>query len=280
MALAFAKYEGLGNDFIVVEAADASGLDAAEAVALCDRHRGVGADGVLLLGARDGLPSMDVINADGSTPEMCGNGLRCVALHLARTGRAPGERFRIATGAGPHDCHVIEAGDRGAVEVSMRAASFEPAEVGIDATQPWLDVPLEVGGVTLRVSAASMGNPHAVSFDPVSAEARLRLGPLLGAHPRFARGANAGFAELTGTASLDLHVFERGAGWTQACGTGACAAAAAAVATGRVRAGVPLDVRLPGGVLRIVVGEPGERISMTGPARHVFDGVLTREQRS
>jgi len=276
MSLPFSKYEGLGNDFLVVEAAAGSVLDTRQVAWLCDRHRGVGADGVLFVSECDGRFRMDVINADGSVPEMCGNGIRCVALHLVRSARASGHELEIDTAAGPHPCRVLGAtANSGAdvereVEVSMRAASLAPAEIGLAAEAPWVDAALRVGEATLHVTAVSMGNPHAVTFDDTGE--RAQLGPLLGQHPSFVRGVNAGFARMLDPQRLQLAVYERGAGWTQACGTGACAAAVAAVETGRAVRGTPLEVQLPGGSLTIVVPAAGERVRMTGPARHVFDG--------
>ena len=278
MRVAFSKYEGLGNDFVVVEGPEAAALGAELAQRICDRHRGVGADGVLRIGmSSQGRPSMQVINADGSVPEMCGNGLRCVALHLARTGRADGQAFEVDTAAGPHRCRVLEPGRSGLrdamVEVALRATSLEPSEVPVRAAAALRDAPLELGGRVLRWTAVSMGKPHAVTFDDPG-PARVELAPLVQNAALFPRGVNVGFAQLRGPRAIELAVFERGAGWTEACGTGACAAAVAAVETGRAARGEALTVQLPGGALTIVVQQPGERVLMTGPARHVFDGVV------
>jgi diaminopimelate epimerase len=273
MALRFSKYEGLGNDFVIVDNAE---LSVAQAVTLCDRHRGIGADGVLLFAsAQAGAPRMRVINADGSRPEMCGNGLRCVALHAVRRGGAePGREFVVETDSGPHACRVAEDARTSLVEVSMRAASLAPSEVPVIAERELLDEPFEVAGTRLRVSCVSMGNPHAVTFDDVTVSARAQLGPLLETHARFPNRANIGFARVLGPQSLELAVWERGVGFTEACGTGACACAVAAVETGRAERRRPIEVRLPGGPLQIRVGERGERIAMTGPARWVFDGEI------
>lgn len=269
MQLQFSKYEGLGNDFVVVDAAH-DALSAEQAVALCDRHLGIGADGVLLVDRSAGVPRMRVINADGSVPEMCGNGIRCVALHLQRSGL--GREFVVDTDAGPHACRVLSGDARQAhVAVSMRAAELAPAAVPVLADAPMIDAPWRVDGQALRLTAVSLGNPHAVSFDDVGAE-RTRLGPAIQRDARFPQGVNVGFARMRGPASVELAVFERGAGWTRACGTGACAAAVAAVETGRAQRGTPVEVALPGGTLVIDVGEPGARLSMTGPARLVFSG--------
>lgn len=267
----FEKYEGLGNDFVVVEGTPAMlSLDAVRAI--CDRHRGVGADGALFTGVSAGRPYMHVVNADGSHAEMCGNGLRCVALHLVRRGLVEDRSFEVDTDAGPHACRVLEVQD-GRVEVSMRPASLAPESVPAIAATPLVDAELRAQGARVRVTAVSMGNPHAVLFDAVG-DARFDLGPAIQDHPTFPQRANVGFARMIGERAIELHVYERGAGWTEACGTGACAAAVAAVETKRAPRGVPIEVQLPGGSLEIVVGAPGERILMTGPARHVFSGKI------
>ena len=271
MDLRFEKYEGLGNDFLVVdEPAAVAALGPADAARLCDRHLGVGADGVLCTGVRDGRPFMRVLNADGSVPEMCGNGVRCVALHLHATGRVTTEPFELDTGAGPHRVQVHVPGPNGLVEVGMVAPSFDPARIPLRSSQPWIEEAITVLDHQMRVTAVSMGNPHAVTFDDLR-EAAPRLGPALELDERFPQRVNVGFARMS-EAGIDLRVWERGVGWTQACGTGACAAAAAAVATGRAERGEDLEVRLPGGVLVIRVHGEGEPVSMKGPARHVFSG--------
>ena len=276
MQLRFSKYEGLGNDFLVVESAHAPDITPTLAERLCDRHFGVGGDGVLLTGVRDGTAFMKVINADGSVPEMCGNGLRCVALYLVRQGLVPGRAFTVATDAGPHEVFVSGVGPRAEVRVMMRPASLEASDVLAGAQGTFVEQPFEIDGHQLHVTAVSMGNPHAVLFDDVH-EHMARLGPRIERDPRFKAGANVGFARMDGPGELDLTVWERGVGFTLACGTGACAAAVAAVETGRSRRGEKLTVRLPGGPLTIEVGERGLPLAMTGPAREVFRGELSVE---
>jgi diaminopimelate epimerase len=155
----------------------------------------------------------------------------------------------------------------------MRAPTLVPAEVPVIAETKVVDEPFQVDGRTLRVTAVSMGNPHAVTFDDPG-DSFSELAGALQRHERFPNHANVGFARVVGPQRIDLHVFERGSGWTRACGTGACAAAVAAIETGRAQRGAPIEVRLPGGPLVITVGAEGERITMTGPAKHVFDGAI------
>lgn len=250
--LRFEKYQGLGNDFILVDEGDwlASGLEAAR---LCDRHFGVGADGVLVVGpGRSGgsLGAMTVLNADGSRPEMCGNGLRCVARALAARERREGA-FVVDTDDGPKRC-VVEGPE---VSVEMGEARLEGP------------VTVEIQGRSVRLERASLGNPHAVSFDPLPFE---ELAPGLSVHEAFPRGVNVEFVEDRGDV-LEVRVWERGAGPTLACGTGACAVAAVACAGGRRRVGETQRIRLPGGELRVLVRADGS-VRMTGAAVRVFGG--------
>jgi diaminopimelate epimerase len=264
----FEKYEGLGNDFLVVDAADENVLPPAAVVALCDRHFGVGADGVLLvLPARSPACAarMRVINADGSVPEMCGNGLRCVALHLARRARAARDHahgndleLRVETDAGERACRLEGGGAEARVTVDMGLVRV----LG--------DRPLTVDGRSVVVAVADAGNPHAVLFGEFTRSDAERLGPRIATHPEFPRGTNVEFARI-GDDGIDLVVWERGVGITLACGTGACATAAVACARGLATCARPVTVRLPGGALEVTIEESG-RATMRGPARHVFSG--------
>jgi diaminopimelate epimerase len=275
VTLLFQKYEGLGNDFLVVAAGSrAERFDAARARALCDRHRGVGADGVLSVGRdADGL-FMRVVNADGSRPEMCGNGIRCAMLYLARAGEVGTETVQIDTDAGPHACTLlsIDAERRTArIRVAMRPYSLAPDPSWLAASSERVEAEIAVDDRSLRGTAVSMGNPHLVIFD-AERQGAPALAPRLERHPLFPARVNVGLAEQTGPRAIGLRVFERGVGLTEACGTGACAAAAAAVETGRMPRGEAIEVSLPGGVLTIVVADRGAPVSMTGPARFVFQG--------
>ncbi|MEM8608008.1 MAG: diaminopimelate epimerase [Myxococcota bacterium] len=274
MRVPFYKYEGAGNDFLVVEKDALSGVDLtpAQAMSLCDRHKGVGGDGVLTVDVAS--PSMAVINSDGSVPEMCGNGVRCVALHLARVMGATHLELDVETLAGPQTCAVERDGDDGLVTVEMNPASLAPSDIGLRSEEPWIDRALRVEDHDLQLTAVSMGNPHVVIFDAVG-DARFALATALQNDPQFANGVNVGFVSELGPDSFRLDVCERGAGWTQACGTGAAAAVTAAVETGRVSAGHSVSVTLPGGTLRITPRETGTPIEMRGPARFVFGGEVT-----
>jgi diaminopimelate epimerase len=264
-AFAFVKAEGLGNDFLIVDArADDLGEHVASlqprAAALCDRRTGVGGDGLLLVG-RPTLPgsiaTMRVLNADGSRPQMCGNGLRCVALWLAEGG-AP-RTFVVDTDAGPRRC-TVTTGNPAEVDVDMG-----PAHSGRGGERPAAD--------GHGLAQVSMGNPHAIAFVAGDPEALARrLGPGLERDPTFPEGTNVEFARIDGDV-VTLWVWERGCGITAACGTGACATVAAAVAQGRLDAERPTRVRLPGGDLWITVpADPRRGVQMRGPARLVFRG--------
>ena len=271
MRLPFFKYEGLGNDFLIVEKAALGDvrLTAEQAIALCDRHRGVGGDGVIVLDVE--APAIAIINSDGSVPEMCGNGIRCAALHLARLADQGALEVAIATAAGPHPCVVVNRPGAESVAVQMAPPSLVPADLPLHAAAPWIDHPLEVGGRTVHLTGVSMGNPHAVTFDELGDD-RFEVGPAIQQDPHFPEGVNVSFVSEHAGSSLRLDVLERGAGWTQACGTGACATAVAAVETGRVNREEQLSIRLPGGTLLLTVGAPGDTVLMQGPARFVFSG--------
>jgi diaminopimelate epimerase len=256
--LSFEKYEGLGNDFILVEATDERAVPPELAVRLCDRHFGIGADGVLLLlpPRTSAAARVRILNADGSVPEMCGNGVRCVARHVAQARGLGAGTVRIETDAGERACEV--AAD-GTVTVDMGVLRV------ID------DLRIEIEGEAVSMSLADAGNPHAVLLGVFARADVERLGPRIATHAAFPHGTNVEFARLAAPNTLDAIVWERGVGITMACGTGACATAAVAQRKGLVAAGRPVVVRLPGGSLEIVVGDGG-RTTMRGPARRVFAG--------
>ncbi|GAC1560161.1 MAG: diaminopimelate epimerase [Myxococcales bacterium] len=271
----FSKLHGLGNDFILLdlrgpEAGMQAPLAQAEAVRLCDRHQGIGADGVLtLLPAPAGEARLLIQNSDGSVPEMCGNGARCAALWVITQGcTRPGEgRIVLHTDAGPRPCVVsATSATLGEVEVEMGAP-----RVGARRTFP-------VGGRALEAMQVSMGNPHLVFFDAASgAQARGALSRLAAAEgPALcaSESANIEFVARVEPQRYQVAVWERGAGLTQACGTGACAVAAAALARGEADARAPIAVELPGGTLHIRLDAATGELRMRGPAQLVFRGAL------
>jgi diaminopimelate epimerase len=284
--LPFAKVQGLGNDFVVVDLrgdrADA-GLsaaiqDPATVRAVCDRHFGVGGDGVLaILPGKTGDARMRVLNADGSEAEMCGNGIRCVAKVLYESDpalrRSP---LRIDTGAGLLECELdVEGGQVTNVAVQMGRPRLTRDQIPLapGGTGRAVRAPIDVNDERFLFTAVSMGNPHAVIFvDDPAADLRAlaeTLGPTLERDPTFPRRTNVEFARLR-DGEIDLVVWERGCGITLACGTGACATAVAGCLEERTRAGQELTVNLPGGPLRITVAPDLSGVRMRGPATTVF----------
>ncbi len=258
VTLRFSKWHGLGNDFVLVEGPPV-GPERARRV--CDRRRGIGADGVVsILPPRTpgAVAAMHITNSDGSVAEMCGNAIRCVARHLAETRGLSGE-ILVDSDAGAKACtlHRGPSGQVIAVSVEMGPARLEGEQE------------FRVGRETLHATRVSMGNPHAVIFDAPTRERAGAAGPEI--ERAVAGGVNVGFARA-GAGGIDLVVWERGAGLTDACGTGACAAAVAAVRRGDVKPGAPVAVRLPGGVLEITVSPDLRRVVMRGPAERVFEG--------
>ena len=272
----FWKYHGLGNDFVVVEDLDRSIPDDPDFVrAVCDRSTGVGADGILYVGPdKDADAYMRVLNSDGSEAEMCGNGIRCVAKHLYDLARVPSERMRINTLGGIKDITVhVKDGIAVAATVEMGAPRLDRPYIPMTGKGRFINGELEVDGRTVTGTAVSMGNPHLIVFDPLTDDELRELGPKLEQHPMFPRRTNVEFVRVDGEA-LNVAVFERGAGWTQACGTGACATAVAAGLRGIVPLGKDVRIRLPGGELSINVAEDLSSVRMTGPAVRVFRGEL------
>jgi diaminopimelate epimerase len=266
----FFKYHGLGNDFVVLDRR-ASGLDIDEARTrqLCDRHFGVGADGVLtVLPAQGAVARMVVHNADGSVAEMCGNGLRCVAAYLAEGDPARPRALRVATGAGELDCELDwDQGTVSRVTVAMGPALLESPLLPHGG--PFVRRPIEGHLAT----AVSLGNPHLVLLEAPLALAST-LGPALELHRLFPERTNVEFVAPRAEGGLTVVVWERGVGLTLACGTGACAAVAASVLEGRVPADAWVPVRLPGGVLEIRVQADLRQVWLRGEARRVFQGAL------
>jgi diaminopimelate epimerase len=245
----FLKMEGLGNDFVVLEGP--RDVTPAQVVAWCDRRRGIGADGILVVTPLEGdRVGMQYWNADGSPAEMCGNGLRCVARLAHDRGWVAAERFTVVTAVGEREARV-------GTEVTVQVGVPEP---GSEET-------IEIAGLTAR--PVSIGNPHAVVLvDDPAGMAVDELGPRLGTDPTFPDGTNVEFAAVRGPHLIELRVWERGVGETLACGSGAAAAVAVANRMGTV--GTITTVRLPGGDLVVTLDERGAWL--TGPANYVFEG--------
>jgi diaminopimelate epimerase len=271
MRIAFTKMHGVGNDFVVFDAPPDSLLEPASLRGLADRRTGIGFDQALVLEAprRAGTAVFyRIFNADGDEVEQCGNGARCIAALLHRRGVTREGRVTLGSPAG-----VVEARVNGAANVSvdMGVPNFDPRSLPFDAPAQADTYPLEVEGRTLEIGAVSLGNPHAVlTVASVEAAPVATLGPAIERHPRFPRRVNVGFLEIVERGHLKLRVYERGAGETLACGTGACAAAAVARSRGLIDAEVRVEVR--GGELRVNWAGRGEHIWLSGPAEVSFEG--------
>jgi diaminopimelate epimerase len=274
MRLKFTKMHGLGNDFVVLDAvACPLNLTQAQLVRIADRHFGVGCDQVLMI-EPPRLPGTDfhyrIFNADGGEVEQCGNGARCFVRYVRDRGLTSKTEIRVGTRAG---VIVPRLQADGRVTVEMGIPDFEPARIPFEAPARAPTYALELDGRRIEVSALSMGNPHAVQVvadverAPVSAE-----GPLIEHHPRFPRRVNAGYMQVVSRRRVLLRVWERGAGETHACGTGACAAVAAGVTRGLLDGEVTVATR--GGDLGISWTGEGAPVMMTGPAETVFEGEI------
>lgn len=277
MSIEFAKYHGLGNDFILIDNRHSGEpvVTPEQAVVLCDRHFGIGADGVIfaLPGQNDTDYTMRIFNSDGSEPEMCGNGIRCLAKFIADLeGSEAKTLYRIHTGAG-----VIspELRSDSQVKVDMGVPRLLAAEIPTTLAAPdakVIDVPIEVAGKSWFVTCVSMGNPHCITFvEDVAAVALEAVGPQFEHHQAFPQRTNTEFIQVIRSDYVKMRVWERGAGVTLACGTGACAAVVAGVLVGKCDR--TTAVELPGGVLEIEWAEVSGRIYMTGPAQRVFTGI-------
>ena len=269
----FTKYSGLGNDFILVNGFKEKIQNPfAAAQKLCDRHLGIGADGlVLVLPSQTADLCMKIYNSDGSEAEMCGNASRCVPLFAIKEGITNQTSLTLETLAGPIKTEIKDL-QLGLVSVDMGIPRLLRGQIPMtgDPTDTAVDVPLEVGGAVRYGTAVSMGNPHFVIFGPDVEHALVReLGPQIENHPAFPAKTNVEFVSVVDPQTLRMRVWERGAGITRACGTGACASVVAAVINGKT--GRKVTVKLDGGDLYIDWPEQ-KNIFMTGPAEEIFDG--------
>ena len=269
----FTKWQGLGNDFVIINTFEETIYDERElAKAMCDRHFGIGADGLVLIAPSDTADfQMRIINSDGTYAEMCGNATRCVASYLKSRGMSDGGSVRLETLAGLVEPRVLD-GEDNLVEVNMGKARLLRGEIPMqgDEEDTAINIPLEVNGWTWYGTGVSMGNPHFVIFVDNLAQIALEdWGPRIERHPMFPHKTNVEFVQRINAGKIRMRVWERGCGITMACGTGSCASVVAGVLTQRTDRDV--TVILDGGELMISYKENGI-VTMTGPAVEVFSG--------
>ncbi|MDR2093637.1 MAG: diaminopimelate epimerase [Azoarcus sp.] len=282
MKLRFTKMHGLGNDFVLIDATRVPvDLTPERVRLLADRHFGIGCDQLLVVeppsaaGVAQGVDfRYRIFNADGGEVEQCGNGARCFARFVYDKGLTTKREIRVETLAG---IIAPRLDDNGSVTVDMGVPEFDPAKIPFVSDSNAIVQRLDVDGRAVAITALSMGNPHAVQVVAnVDAVPVAEWGDKIHAHPRFPARVNVGFAEVLDAHRIRLRVYERGAGETLACGTGACAAAVAVILRGLAASPVCVDTR--GGRLDIAWAGPGASVSMTGPAVTVFEGETMLDQ--
>ena len=274
MEIEFTKMHGLGNDFVVIDAINQK-IDLTEKQIrfLSDRHFGVGCDQLLLVEepSHEGVDfRYRIFNADGGEVEQCGNGARCFARFVRDEGLTEKTRIPVETNTG--DIVLIDEGED-LVSVDMGKPRFEPTALPFEVNSEQDKYQLDIDGGSIEIGAVSMGNPHAVSLvENIDVAPIETLGPQIESHQCFPKRVNAGFMQIIDRQNIRLRVFERGAGETLACGTGACAAVAVGRQWGLLDERV--NVELPGGLLSIYWPKPGASVIMTGPAESVFKGSI------
>jgi len=276
MTITFSKYQGLGNDFILIDNREKAKpiLTNSEAILLCDRHFGIGADGVIFLLSETAETDyeMRIFNSDGSEPEMCGNGIRCLAQFIADLENKTSEQtYRIKTLAGVITTHREK---EGLITVDMGEPQLQAEQIPtllVQGTEKVINQPILVSDKNWIVTCVSMGNPHCVTFvDNVDNIPLEIIGPSFEHHPAFPKRINTEFIEVITANHIYMRVWERGAGITLACGTGACASVVAGVLTEKTARRCKVD--LPGGQLEIYWSEQDQKVYMTGPSKKVFVG--------
>ena len=277
MPVRFHKMHGAGNDFVLLDLrAQEFPLGADKVRHIADRHMGIGCDQVLVL--RDAsestsIAAFEVWTADGSQAEQCGNGVRCLALYLHRQKEAAHEAFRLAGPVGPVTVQMVADAQ---VRVNMGPPDFSADGVPTRLPESHHGYEITLDNATRHIGAVSMGNPHAVLVvDKVNETDVQGLGSSISRHAAFPEGCNVGFAEIVNRGALRLRVFERGAGETRACGSGACAASVILQRAGRL--GGRVEVFQDGGTLLVEWAGIGNEVFMTGPAVYVFEGTLCNE---
>ena len=274
MLLNFSKMHGLGNDFVVIDAINQSvSLDTEAVRRLADRHRGIGCDQLLIVEPAQQADSeffYRIYNADGSEVEQCGNGARCFARFVHDKGLTDNNTILVDTASGRITLQIETSGE---VTVNMGQPRFTPADIPLRRDAVETEYSLNIDDEVVYFGAVSMGNPHAVLLvDDIDNAPVAELGPRLESHPDFPNRVNVGFAEVVNRDQIRLRVYERGAGETEACGSGACAAMVIARQQGLVNDKVAVDLR--GGTLQISWAGDDSSVWMTGPATHIFDGQI------
>ena len=274
MKLRFTKMHGLGNDFVVFDAINQTvNLTPAQLQHIADRHFGIGCDQILLV-EKPTQPDVDfryrIFNADGGEVSQCGNGARCFVRFVHEHGLSDKTALRVETRAGIIEPRLL---DNGGVTVNMGVPNFVPAQIPFAAEHTALSYPLQVGEHLIQISALSIGNPHAVlRVNDLDTAPVAILGAAIESHPRFPERVNAGFMQVVNPHDIRLRVFERGAGETLACGSGACAAAVAGIRHGWLES--PVTVHTRGGDLLIEWPGQDQAVLMSGPATTVFEGTI------
>lgn len=272
ISIRFTKMHGLGNDFVVIDGvSQAIDMSSTLARKLADRHRGVGCDQILLVEPPT-TPNVDfqyrIFNADGSEVAQCGNGARCFAKFVRDQKLSGKTHLKVQTHAGILELHIDDGED---IAVEMGVPVFEPGGIPLKRDKAQTLYPLNINGAVYQLAALSLGNPHAVlQVDGIASAPVAELGPLIESHPDFPEKVNAGFMEIVSRREIKLRVYERGAGETQACGSGACAAVVAGIQQDLLDSSV--TVYLKGGQLDISWQGEGQAVTMTGPATTVFQG--------
>ena len=274
MLLKFTKMHGAGNDFVVLDGVRQDiELGPEQLRLLADRHFGVGCDQILLVekaGSKEADFRYRIFNADGGEVEQCGNGARCFLRFVHEQKLTAKREIVVETQSGLISPRLEQDGR---VTVNMGVPIFDPALIPFDGGSGAVSEPLEIGGKTLSISALSMGNPHAMQVvDDIERAPVKEVGPLIENHPRFPKRVNAGFMQVMDRNNLRLRVYERGAGETLSCGTGACAAVVAGIRRGLLDS--PVNVATRGGVLTIAWDSETAPVQMTGPAITVFSGEI------
>lgn len=282
MQFKFEKWNGLGNDFVIVNGAEEVIENYSSAAAeVCDRHFGIGADGLVILLPCDeeGIDfEMRIFNSDGSEAEMCGNATRCIAKYIAANQLSDKKELHILTKAGIIIPVLVDMSDGSiGVRVNMGKPRLIPSEIPVISETEEMIVaePITAGEDTFRMTTVSMGNPHCVIFvDDIAKIALSEVGPKLETHERFPRKINVEFAEVLNRKQIRMRVWERGAGITLACGTGSCATIVAAVLNEKTER--QAEIILDGGTLHLEWAEKDGNVYMTGPATKVFAGIYEK----